>query len=245
MSDIEDELNRYQIPPGTLDSDTVGNYRRLYLKMSQGKVFFRGYVQPEPELRARIYRTVDILKYYNFITLNTTYGMVIKCPPLPLGLEIEEVFDRLLLEERVFVPKGCDKLVNSEFHYYRRLLSSFVRDHQIPAKIVMNVELDRFFLFLSYFVDPPARIENLWKQYLQGGIQKTIAFTPDRLISVCENFPWADRVRWECYPGEPDIIRLTVRTRTKRDFDERIGRIRHRPPQIKLYRYNLLDVLQN
>ncbi len=245
--DLQEELETYQIPESSTQEE-VTEYVKFYVKMSEGKVFYRGWIQPDLETRARIYRTIISLNLLhpelNFINLNTSYGIVLKHSPIEI--EIDEEFDRLYEASlgKILVPKGCEMLSQDDFHYYRRLLNCFVSDMELTrwVQVLMNTELNTYVLFLSFTSGHcPSNLGDLWNQYCSGGIEYTIKLQPEHLLSACSAFSWEVRSKW-ALDSEDDSILLTVRMNSRKQFQKLYSRL---VAKEKLIRHDVSEVLQN
>jgi len=246
-SEIWDELDAYQIP--NIDRTVSSEYVRFYTKMSLGRVFFRGYIRPDIETRAKIYRAIDILnlrhKQANFINLNTPYGLVIKHSQCEDTWSFDSEYDELTAwdaNDVVFVPKGYDSLQSDKFGWHRRLLNCFVKDCELIARIIMNTECDRYFLFLSFplpglYPD----VGELWKDYIQGGLTYFIQLSSIYLVPACQIFSFTERLLW-IVDGE--LIYLKVRVKSKRDFQDRLRCLQRSDP-VPLLKILLSETLQN
>ena len=228
MSELLEQINTYQIPPDATP-EHISRYIEFHKRVSEGKVFFRGYVKPDIQTRARIYRAIHILNNLypevKFINLNTNYGLVL-LHRSEFGIDLNQEYDHLISQvNRSYLLKDCDNLTHDDFRWYRRLLNCFIRDQlpEIDLTIIMNIEINRYFLFLSSQGDlDQGNIETMWSEYRSGGVHYTIHVQPNQLVSTCQVFPWEYRIGWSVLN---DQILLTVRAKSKDDFHQRVDRI--------------------
>lgn len=211
MSDEEliKEFREYQVPPEISDLEP---YLEIYRSKSQGRNFFRGFKSPNSDTKARVYRTVEKLSKYNFIVLNSKYGMVLKCETI--DEQLESKFQELFDQGFIFVPPGYDKISSEVLAYNIRLLEAFIKDLFLNSEIIINRELEDYFVFLSF--NDEKNIANHWKNYISGGLHLSFQVLPDELISIHKLFPIENHISWS--EEEEDELYLTVSSPSLVDF---------------------------
>lgn len=221
------ELSKFYIPSITVEElkkEPYNLYTRMYCEMSNGLNFFRGYVQPNPIQRAKIYRAINICskdkKTNNFLVFASTFGLIIKYrgdPP-------EKKFDHYLSQSDnyVFVPDKCDQLDMYDYTYYRRLISDFCTNEHIPGEIVSNSEQDNRFLFIS-LIQPLDNIKQKWNEYILGGVYRSFTISPEKLASCFQVFPWEERIGFKI---KSNLIEVTVKSHSRDDFQSKIAKLK-------------------
>lgn len=215
---------------------------------SDERIFFQEFLSPNIETRARIYRSIDLLNFQypqaNFISLTISSGsVVIRYSPGDTNLVPE--FARLMSEDAVFVPPGFDKIKAEEFSWYRRLLNCFLKDCELIGRIMMKTENEGYFLFFSFAHTRSPNfqrmIEELWREYSQGGLHYYLELQPEHLVPACQIFPFPDRLGWSVTPNS---INLKVQVPSKQNFRTRFEQLKEAIP-VPLLGIRLPESLQN
>ena len=239
------EISQFQFPSVQIEQLTKEpylSYVKLYKEMYGHLKFYRGFIQPSIVERAKIYRALDLccvngISIKDIIVFATTEGLIIKCRHIDDEC-FNSNFNHYISQEDyyVFIPENCDKLDQYNYSYYRRMLNNFTLNEQIPGKTFRMNEHDNVFLFVSLestdTMESGQRgnscLEKKWKEYIQGGVLRTYNFSANRLCSVLKTFPWVNRVTFRILPN--DIIEITVRSPSIKDFETRITEINRNQP---------------
>lgn len=140
----------------------------------------------------------------DFTVFSSPNGLVIKCKKT-FEPSLSE-FDQHLSDAdyNVFIPEKCDQLDQYKFIFYHRLLRDFWYSQHIPGEVFYIDEHSYQFMFICFHLDCPTEyqvngsrgngyLEQLWKQYLNGSITKTVTLTSETLESGFRSFEWNHR----------------------------------------------------
>lgn len=208
------ELSQYHFPNVALkqlEEHPYYNYTQMYYNLSSHLEFFRGFVKPSSTLKAKIYRAMHLayakqpLSDEDFIIFTSEGGLIIKCHA-SLNKDFAEVFDKHLDEPDscVFIPEGCEQLDYYEFPYYRKLLLNFAQN--IPqlfdptdadASVLTFSANNPDFLFIACAQAHDIDLQQLWKEYLDGGLLRKCTLSLNMLPSALQTFDWNQRHHFE------------------------------------------------
>lgn len=202
------ELSQYHFPNVALDQlqkHPYYNYTQMYYTLSSHLQFFKGFLNPSTELKAKIYRAIHLanakqsLSTDDFIIFTSEDGLIIKCKEV-LNEAFNSCFEQHLNEPDscVFIPEGCQQLNKYEFPYYRKLLLLFAQNlPQIKASVLTFSGNNPDFLFLCCEVSPDLDLAELWQEYLNGGLLRKHTFKLNELASALQVFDWKYRHAFE------------------------------------------------
>lgn len=192
---IEEELERYQLP-SNFTSELREKYIIEYIRGSIGRIFFKGYTQPDIITRAKIYHTIIVLnnQYSDaFIVFYTYYGIVIKCYDIYEDIKdsLLTTFDLIMdrIEGKIVVLSGYDRIPEYESMWYRKYLTRFLEQDDYCGYTVEAISEGQFQFIYVAFDDPPKNIVQKWAEYRDGGTIKSLVIKPNQLTSVMKIWP--------------------------------------------------------
>jgi hypothetical protein len=225
------ELSQFQFPSIGIDKLKQEPYLsdvRLYKEMYSEFKFYRGFVHLNGIERAKIYRAIslscdDNISMKDFIMFTTDDGLIIKYHQDKNLEDFTYKFEHYISQGNnyVLVPGKCDKLDKYNYCYYRRMLNNFISNERIPGKALRMNENNSILLFLS-LDEECETLEKKWKEYIQGGVLRTYQVPSNKLCAALEVFSWIYRVGFKIVD---DLIELTVKSPSLKDFEHRINKI--------------------
>jgi len=256
-SELLKELTQYHFPGLSLDQiqeEPYLTFTKMYCSVCPELNFYRGYLNPSPIERAKVYRALNLacegakISIRNFIIFTSSSGMVIRVKPSTYRDssmdQVDFLFELFQKESsgRVFLPEGYDQLDTINYPYYYRLLNLFRKTLTEVSRLIMMQEYDSKMLFLSLGTEKKRLesdrdlgrdndLEKRWRDYLDGTLKRKIWFSPHRIKKILELFPWSLR---DHFMGAERRLGLKVLECFPSSLEEKLVKIRESTGDLSL-----------
>lgn len=222
-----DELKTYLFPDISeeiISSPIYKDHIQNYFTISQTTYFYRGYLKPSINLRAQIYRAVELSdKNKEFIIFYSFNGIIIRSftqTPNSISTDFDFYFHQG--DEFVFIPPNYHQIKETELSYYQKLIQSFCQSERVNGKILSMQERANTFLFLA-LIKKDETLPTKWSEFLTGGVTRLYNFPANRLQAVLDTFSW--KVRESFNLANDGQIIIKVRSTSLDDFEEKHNQI--------------------